>query len=209
MADLDVLTLGEGKAALNLSGTTQHDAELPGWITATSLLLDSKAGPIVKRDVADEIHDGSCGHIYTYLYPVAEYTTVTEYNNTTATVLTVETNASKPSAAYMAERYSPNPQLFSGLLRRRGSGNDAYFASGAGNVVVTYVAGRFDDTASVDERFKSAARLTLQNLWNSQRPNLADVGEFEVPQSNWPRFSVPNAVRQMLANEWQEAPEAI
>lgn len=209
MATLDVLTLAEGKAALNLAGTSQYDGEIPAWITASSLALDAKVGPIVKRTVTDEVHDGYGGHFYTRLYPVLTYTTVTEYNGTTATVLTVETNASKPASAYLAEQYGPNPALLSGLIRRRGSGSDAWFPEGIGNVVVTYEAGRFADTAAVDERFKSAARLTLQNLWNSQRPNLGDVGEFEVPQSNWPRFAIPNAVRQMLANEWQDAPRAI
>lgn len=208
-AVLDVLTLVEGKAALNLAGTSQYDGEIPVWITATSLALDAKVGPIVKRTVTDEFHDGRGSYFYTRLYPVLTFTTVTEYNGTTATVLSVETNASKPSPGYLAEQYEPNPALLSGRIRRRGSGFDAWFPEGSGNIVVTYVAGRFEDTAAVDERFKSAARLTLQNLWNSQRPNLGDVGEFEVPQSNWPRFAIPNAVRQMLANEWQDAPRAL
>lgn len=201
--DLDVLTFGEGKAALNLAGSSQYDAELPAWITAVSRLLDSKVGPVVVRTVTDEVHSGGLvTSIRTRLYPVKEYTAVVEYSDTTATVLTVETNVAKPDSAYLAERYDLDPSLYSGVIRRRTAGAELRFAGGSSNIVITYEAGRFDSTANVDERFKAAAKLTLQNLWNSQRPNLANVGEFEIPQSNWPRFSVPNAVREMLADEW-------
>jgi hypothetical protein len=201
-AALDWLTLAEAKAALNLSGATTHDAEIAPWVTATSLLLDHKVGPAVRRTITDETHDGGQGTIWARLYPVTSYTTIIEYAGLTATALTVENNLAQPAAAYRAEPYAPDPTLFSGRLDRRASGGDTYYPAGAANIIITYVAGRYADTASVDERFKAAARLTLQNLWNSQRPNLALVGEFEVPQSNWPRFAVPNAVREMLADEW-------
>lgn len=203
MATLDVLSLAEAKAALNLSGVVVHDTEIAPWVTATSLLLDRKVGPIVRRTVTDEIHDGGDGVIRTRLYPVHSFTTVTEYSGLTATVLTVDTNLTHPATGYRPEAYAPNAALYSGRLVRRSGGYGSAYPSGSGNVVITYVAGRFENTAAVDERFKSAARLTLQNLWNSQRPNLAQVGEFEIPQSNWPRFAVPNAVREMLADEWQ------
>lgn len=206
MATLDWLTLEEAKAGLNLSGVTTYNAELPAWITAVSLLLDSKVGPAVVRTITDEVHDGGAGVIRTRLWPVVSYTTVTEYTGLTPRVLTVETNLAHPAAGYRADRYGAEPSLFSGRIVRRSSGYGSVFASGSGNVVVTYVAGRFADTASVSERFKAAAKLTLQNLWNSQRPNLAVVGEFEIPQQNWPRFAVPNAVREMLADVWQEGP---
>ena len=117
-------------------------------------------------------------------------------------VLTRETNVLKPDSAYLAEAYGPNPALFSGRLRRRGGGSDTPFSAGQGNVEITYVAGRFDNTAAVDERFKAAAKLTLSYLWASQRPSLAQVGDFEVPTQNWPKFDVPNAVRMMLSDEW-------
>lgn len=207
MADVvDVLTLAEGKATLKLSGTAQYDSQLPAWITAVSRMLDHKVGPIVRRTVTEELHDGGDGYLRTRLWPIAAITTITEYASTTGTVLTAETNLAKPDAGYLAERYDRDPTLFSGLIRRRAGGSRSRFAGGSSNIVVTYSAGRFVDTATVDERFKSAARLTLQNLWNSQRPNLAEVGEFEIPQSNWPRFAVPNAVKEMLADEWQDGP---
>jgi hypothetical protein len=203
VADLDVLTLDEAKAALNLGGSTRYDAELPAWITAVSGLLDSRVGPVVQRDIEDEAHDGSYGVIWVDHWPVAEFTEVTEYAYTTATILTAETNITKPDAGYFAERYAPDPTLYSGRLWRRAGGSASYFAVGSGNVVVSYTAGRYADTEAVGERFKTAARLMLQNLWASQRPNLGEVGEFEAPQSLFPRFSIPNAAKELLAGEWQ------
>lgn len=213
MATLDVLTLAEGKQAVNLTGVSTSDAELALWITTVSLLLDRHVGPIVVRTVTNEMHDGGgsplfslygfTGVIFLRRFPVTSFTTITEYSGTTATVLTAETNLSKPSASYLAQRYGPDPALYSGRLERRASGSCVPFPAGTGNVVVTYEAGRFSNTGTVDERFKAAARLTLASLWNSQRPNLAQVGEFEVPMSNWPKFAVPNAVQEMLRDEWQ------
>lgn len=204
MSALDVLTLDEAKEALNVGGTTRYDAKLPAWITAVSGLLDKRAGPVVRRAVTDEPHDGSpTGAIWVNLWPVTSWTTVTEYSSTTATVLTLETNVLKPDHAFVAERYSQDPTLYSGRLRRRAAGVNWLFPSGYGNVVISYVAGRYLNTATVDERFKAAAKLMLENLWNSQRPNVAEVGEFEVPMGNWPRFAIPNAAKELLAGEWQ------
>lgn len=202
MATLDLLSLAEAKLALNLSGTTVHDAELPAWITASSLMLDDKVGPVVRRTITGELRPGGAALLTTVLYPVTSFTTVTEYLDTVGTVLTRETNVSKPDSAYFAEPYAPDPTLFSGVLRRRSAGSNQRFAAGSSNVEITYVAGRFPTTATVDERFKSAGRLILSNLWNSQRPNLAQVGEFEIPQGNYPRFAVPNAVKEMLFADW-------
>jgi hypothetical protein len=203
---LDILTLAEAKLALNLSGTTSYDSELPAWITGVSRLLDSEFGPVVRRTITGETHDGGYSSIRTRLRPVTSFTSVTEYVSTTGTALTVETNALKPASAYFADTYDRDPTLFSGRIRRRASGSDTVFATGSKNVAVTYVAGRFADTAGVDERFKGAARLTLAHMWMSQRPSLAQVGEFEVPTQQFPRWAMPNAVREMLADEWQWKP---
>jgi hypothetical protein len=204
---LDVLTLDEAKAAANVAGVTAYDLELPAWITAVSRRLDDAVGPIVRRTITSDLQDGGEGHeVRTAKYPVTSFNAVTEYQDTTATVLTRETNALKPSDAYLAEAYDPDPTLFSGRLRRRSGGSDSYYPQGRRNVEITYVAGRYATTASVDELFKLAARLTLLNLWNSQRPNTASVEEFDVPQSNFPRFAIPNAVRELLKAHWQEGP---
>lgn len=205
MADaLDLLTLAEAKAAINLSGSTQYDAELPAWITGVSRRLDKAVGPVVQRTVTAELHDGDRSYVRTLLYPVASFTTVKEYVDTSATTLTRETNALKPDSAYLALPYEADPTLFSGKIERRGGGSNVDFATGRQNVELTYVAGRAASAAAVDELFKAGARLTLGYVWNSQRPALGTVDEFEVPQVPWPHFAIPNAVQQMLSEFWQE-----
>ncbi len=204
MATLDVLTLAEAKSAVNLTNQAQYDTELAAWITAVSLRLDKAVGPIVRRAVTAELHDGGKSKVRTELWPVNTFTTVTEYLFTTPTVLTRETNVSKPDNAYIAEPYRADPTLFSGRIVRRNSGSDFRFPSGRENVEITYDAGRFLNTASVDEFFKLGARLLLEHLWNAQRPNVGAVGEFEVPQSNYPAFAIPNVVQQHFRDVWQD-----
>lgn len=207
MADtLDVLTLTEAKLAVNQSASTTYDTELASWITGVSRRLDRGVGPIVQRTITSELHDGGGCEFELNYWPATSVTTVTEYAGTNANVLTRETNSLKPSAGYLLEAYEPDPTLFGPIVRRRASNADYFFAWGRQNVAITYVAGRAAATATVDEIYKRAASLMLQNLWNSQRPNVGQVGEFEIPQGNWPRFTVPNAVRELLRDEWQDLP---
>ena len=204
MADaLDLLTLAEAKTAVNQSGVTTYDVELAAWVTGVSRRLDKAVGPVVQRTVTAELQDGGREHVFTNLYPVTSFTTVKEYVDTTSTTLTRETNATKPDSAYLIEPYAADPTLFSGKVRRRGGGSDVCFAVGARNVELTYVAGRSASTSAVDELFKTAARLFIQHLWNANRPSTGSVGEFEIPQANWPRFAVPNAVKELLTDFWQ------
>lgn len=204
MATLDVLTLSEAKLALNLTGTTAHDVELAGFITASSLRLDELVGPVVRRHITDETHDGGAPSVFLRWWPVASVATVTEYSGTTATVLTPESPGSQPADAYLTEPYSADPTLKGPQLHRRSSGTDARFADGRGNVTVTYTAGRAVDTAAVDHRFKLAASLILINLWRSQQDSSGGMGEFDVPNQIFPRFAVPNAVRELMHGEVQE-----
>ena len=204
MATLDVITLAEGKSALNLTGTTAHDAELPGWITAVSKRLDRLIGPVVRRTITERRDGGGDHRIYLAKHPITSITSVTEYAGTVATVLTEETNAAKPADAYLVDTYEADPTLLSNVLRRRSGGVDVSFAVGARNIEVTYVAGRFATTASCDEDAKKAAGLMLLNLWRSQEDSTGQVGEFDVPQSNFPAFAVPRAVRQMFDGEIQD-----
>lgn len=204
MADaLDLLTLAEAKTAVNLTGATTYDVELAAWVTAVARRLDKAVGPVVQRTVTAELHDGGHEYVYTVLYPVTSFTTVKEYADTTLTTLTRETNVTKPDSAYLIEPYKADPTLFSGKVRRRGGGSDVCFATGDQNVELTYVAGRAASTSAVDELFKNAARLFLQHLWNANRPSTGQMNEFEIPQANWPRFAVPNAVKELLADFWQ------
>ena len=205
MADtLDVLTLPEGKSALNLSGTTAHDGVLPGWITAVSRRLDKLVGPVVQRTITAEKHNGGVKRIFLKRFPNTSITSVTEYDGTTATVLTAETNALKPSDGYIVDDYSEDATYLSNIINRRGDGADATFAVGRKNIEATYVAGRFANTASVDERFKRGGALMLQNLWRAMQDGTGQVGEFDVPQSIFPTFAVPRSVRELFDGEIQD-----
>ena len=208
MATLDVLSLAEAKAAIG-QDTTSDDATLPPVITAVSLALDEGAGPIVVRTLTDEVYDGGQTDIQLAQWPVTSITSVTEYDGTTAQVLTAETNASKPVYGYRTEPYRGQPTgLLGPTVIRRGSGADARFPADRSNVVVTYVAGRFATTSAVSELFKEAARITLMHWWRTREQGTFEVvldgGDgFEVPRSNFPRWAVPNAAKELLGSEWQ------
>lgn len=206
MATLDVLTLEEAKDAINAANTTEHDTELPAWIAGVSKRLDKLTGPVVRRGVVDEKHDGGLSVIFLDLFPVYSVTSVVEYAGTVPVTLTEETNAVKPADAYALDTFSADPALKSNCVTRRRSNADGVFAVGRRNVVVSYEAGRFGTTATVDERFKMAARITLMYWWRSQQTSTAPVGDYDVPTINFPKFAVPNAVREMLCDDIQALP---
>lgn len=204
MATTDVLTLDEAKRVVDLTGSTTQDTELQARITTVSERLDKLIGPIVVRTVTGERRDGGYRSVFLRHYPITSITSVTEYRGTTATSLSEETLDSHPVDAYLAGQYTPDPSLLSQRLYRRRNGDDEHFARGLLNIEVSYEAGRFADTASVGERYKNAAALMLKNLWRSQQSSSGEFGEFTVPQSNFPTFAVPKAVREMLQGEIQQ-----
>lgn len=204
MAATDVLTLAEAKQQLNLSGTTAYDTELPLWISGISERLDALIGPIVRRTISNELHDGGYHTIYLRHYPIRAITTVIEYNWLTPLTLAPESNPSKPADAYLTEAYEMDRTLISQRIRRRYGGITGLFVPGKQNVVCTYEAGRVDNTASVSGKIKIAAGVMLQNAWRSQEISTSHVGEFDVPASNFPRFAVPRFVRDMFTRELQE-----
>lgn len=206
MADtLDVVTLAEAKDAVKIAVTDPvQDQILARYVTAVSRRLDKAIGPVVQRTVTNEKHDG--GRVFVFLdeWPATSITTVTEYDTVgTALVLTAETETTKPVDAYLTEPYSWAPPLFGKTVWRRKNGTPWWFEGGQSNVVVSYVAGRVANTAAVDARHKLAAGIMLQNLWRSEEHSVAEIAEFDVPAQNFPRFAVPRAVRELLADEWQ------
>lgn len=197
MADtFDLLT--EAEAEAELDNPTGLDAEIASLNTAISRRLDGLCGPIVQRTVTGETHDGR-RHVYLLNRPVMSVTTVTEYAYTTATTLTVETNAVKTS-----DNYQFDPRT--GVLYRRSGGCDVPFTPGRQNVVVTYVAGRYADTASVDALFKQAARICLKHLWVNEKSQGTQtfgsvVGYDDTIGMRVPTFAIPRAAVELLADE--------
>lgn len=162
MAATDIITLFEAKRYLSMDQSdTTKDGELSTYITGISKALDSFSGPVVKRTIADELHDGGAPFIMLREYPVDSVVTVTDYRDTTATVLTAATLG----ATSLLDEYMFNPN--NGLLYRRRNGYDWEFSLGRANVKVTYVAGRYANTVSVAEEFKLAACLSLAEAWKS------------------------------------------
>lgn len=166
MADtLDVLTLAEGHTAINLpSATTDYDTELALQITAISRLLDDEVGRVVQRAVTDELHDGGKWVLVTRQWPVASFTTVTEDLAGTPTVVT----------AYRKEPFDRIASLFSGRIEH----DTRVFTDGRWNTKVTYVAGRYANTAAVDARFKSCAGAILRRLWKRESGTWAQSSDF-------------------------------
>lgn len=202
MADTyDILTHEEGLAAIGSGSTAANDDKIVPWITAVSRRLDDYAGPVVRRTITGELHDGGCHTIDLRSFPVTSITSITEYVSTTGTALTAESNSSKPASAYQTQTYSADATFLSPRIRRRASGGDALFATGRQNIAVTYVAGRYANAAAVDAKFKQAASIMLKNFWRSMQQSAAQVDEFDVPVASFPRFAIPNAVRDLLAGE--------
>lgn len=196
MADtLDLLSLDEGKRALNipLADTTQ-DVEVASYITAVSRRIDDMCGPVVIRTVTGETHRGGAPTIFPRNAPVAAITSVTEYAGTTAQVLTAETNAAKT-----ANDYSVDSDGY--VIYRRSTGSDSVFPAGRSNVVITYEAGRYANTAAVDPLFKQAAAVFLSHLWKFEQGQGSATFGGPTEGLGIPSFGTPNAVRDLLADE--------
>lgn len=209
MADtLDVISLAEAKAFLNIgSSDTSKDTALAQKITAVSRRLDRLCGPIVQRTVTDEVHSGGCPSIRVRRWPVASFTTVTEYDATTPTVLTLEDFDTRPTDGYMPERWDSTPTaMFNGVIWRRTSGYGSWFPCGPEAVKVTYVAGRAANTAAVDALLKEAAGVALKNVWRPTESAVQSMGEFEVPAQNFPISVATKAVRDCCEDEMIAVP---
>lgn len=199
MADtLDVISLSEGKSAINTPSTagTTFDNEMAAFITAVSRRLDTLVGPVVNRTVTSERADGGSHYIILKKRPVFSVTTVTEYVSTTGTAIVAEGDSSKTGYDYLLDA-TP------GILYRRSSGSDALWARGRKNVVITYVAGRYADTTTVDQKYKIAAGIMLANLWHREQGQVTVEAPLFGPGTNFPTFAVPNAVIELLADEIQ------
>jgi hypothetical protein len=201
MAATDIVTVEEVLPVLSVKVPKPW---LAARISAVSKRLDDACGAVVQRTVTDEIVSGGDGYLR-LKHPVAAFTSVTEYQGTTAVVLTRETIGTEPADGYVAEPHLSLPGLFSGVIYRRASGGDARFYPGSGNIKVTYTAGRYVDTEAVEPHFKEAALIMLKKLADGDQ-TVVPVGEFDTPGARLPTFGVPRAVRELLFNEWREIP---
>lgn len=192
---LDVISLAEAKLALNIPGANvTQDGELSSYISAISLRLDRLVGPIVRRTITDEVHDGGQYLLTTRYYPVDSIVSIVERQGTTAVTLAAENFAAPTANDYLLD-------LTTGIIRRCSGGSDYRFYAGRANVLVTYVAGRFADTASVDPRFKQAAAIMLTHLWRKEQG--ANPGPYQTSDAATmvPGWAVPRAVLGLLEDQ--------
>ena len=153
-SDLDIITLAEAQAALNITNAADKTAtatELAQVVSAASRMVDSVFGPVVQRTVTKTVVAPS-GTVW--LDQPAAVTSVTEYVSGVATVLTAETATT--AGTYRLDATS-------GALRRRSNWSDSAWA--ANEVVVVYTAGRAANTAAVDPKFKAACAVCVVHLW--------------------------------------------
>ncbi|MGY6501641.1 MAG: hypothetical protein ACXIVQ_12235 [Acidimicrobiales bacterium] len=171
-----VLDESEVRTAVARKGSS--DAEvLAAMNVAVSRRLDRLCGPIVQRTVEAERHRRACTAIWLRHGPAS-----------------IDTIVVTPDQPWDPTPWSPDPAL-------------ALSIEGAfGDVTIDYTAGRYDTTATVDGRFKEAARLMLRNLWRSETQAVVQVGEYDVPSINFPTYAVPHAVRDLLRDDIVEIP---
>lgn len=193
MADtLDILTLAEAQSCLRQGSSTANDTTIALLVTAVSRRIDRAIGPVVTRTLTAETYDGVGTFIQLLSWPVSSVTTVVE----DGTTLTTD------------DWYIDKEK---GLLYRQNNGLDWSWAHTVSNhrdtVAVTYVAGRYADTASVDAYYKEGARLMLRHLWRSEEWNVNGLGvqDFDVPMVAFPSFSVPKAVIDWFGPLWRES----
>lgn len=202
MAATDLLTIVEARSAVNLpSGDDSHDTDLQLYVTGITGRVDAICGPVVQRTVSSETHDGGRSKVLLDVQHVSSVTSVSEWLNTTETSLSEESNSSKPTSGFLLHTVGP----YDWIIRRSGNA-DGRFPSGRNNVVVTYEAGRYADTDSVDETFKLAAASILRRIWKREQSSWAQTTDFFTDTEDPPpsrRFfrAVDPMVKELLADE--------
>lgn len=193
MAATDVIDIAAAQDMLGLDSQVDG-ALLQTYVTSASGLLDRMCGPVVIRSVTDELHDGGSSTVRLRLPPVSSVTAATEYAAGVPTTLTAEDVDTLPASGYLLD-----PKF--GVVRRRINGADASFPQGRRNVQVSYQAGRFASTASVDERFRHACFQLVAHLWSGEQTAGSAMFGGDQMWTPGPGFAVPNRVRELLADE--------
>lgn len=172
--DLDILTMPEALRALSLSdNNASFTEELEQLITAVTGDIESFCGPVVQREVTESL----CGYgptLWLTNWPVVSITTLTEY---TAGSVTPTSLLAEDEDTFLPYGYLLNPA--NGEVTRRASGFTTPFATGDRNIVAVYIAGRYEDTASVHPRFKNVAKTLLRAEWRTSAPSRQRSQDFD------------------------------
>lgn len=181
--EVSVLPLGDAKDALNIpQSDTTHDSEIQSYIASiTSCLERMTGGPLVNKTVTERSEMQS----FQTVIPVRQRPLVSVTSVTGASGGAIDLSAGL------------DLDVNAGLIRRQ-LNLPFYgpFFSWLPQVTVVYVAGW---GASVPAAFNSAARIILQNLWESQRGPLAMpmAGEPAVMVPGF-GYAIPNRAAELL-----------
>ena len=176
------ISLTDVKNHLNIT-VTDDDAELLAMLNAATGLIEGVVGPLSRRTVTAETHNGGRTTVLLKQAPIISITSCLENGS-----------------ALAATSYSVDEE--SGVLTRTSGytvytwGGDVDFAN-FNNISVTYVAGR----SIIPADLAHAVLELVRHLWTTQRGSIRRSGTDDyVPGSG---FSMPNRVREML-NRYQQ-----
>lgn len=177
-----IISLGEAKTHLSGGNPawTADDDELRNFLNAVTEVVESKAGPCVRRTVVQRISGSAGCQLVLNQVPVISVTSVqsvwTGGPSWTSTSLIVDTDA--------------------GIITTQLGAIPFFY----GPWDVTYTSGR----AVVPERFQHAAKELLRHLWDTQRGQLQAGVLLEGEQfttSTGQTFSIPYRVLELLADD--------
>lgn len=178
----DLLTLAEARAALTLPASdTSKDADLSNiYIPAVTPVVEDLTGPLMQRTVTHTVDGGK-----TFIVLPSRPTSVT---SVTETGVSLVANVD----------YTVNTRA--GIVVRGSTRTPYIFLPGQSNVVVTYVAGPYVNTADVPAQIKLAARIIVAQLWQADqqgfRPQFGQPDQSLVTTPSG--FAVPRRAYELL-----------
>lgn len=191
MGVTDLITLAEARSALRLPDSdTSHDADLSTiYIPAVTSPVEDIVGPVVSRSYT-RTFDGGVNAIVLLGHDNVTVTSVVE-NGITLTdgSGSPDTNAGDfivdnvAGIVIRGSQLAPRPYFY-----------------GRQNVTITWTAGMVDSTTDVPAPIKLAARIIMENLWQSDqqgfRPQFGapDMSMVSTPSG----FLIPNRAMQLL-----------
>jgi len=178
------LPLSQVKSHLNIvESSVVDDDELRAFILAATGLIEGVVGPLSRRTVTAETHNGGRTTVLLKQAPIISITSC------------LENGSALDSTSYSLDGESGVLTRTSGYTAYTWGGDVDY--SNFNNISVTYVAGR----SVIPADLAHAVLELVRHLWTTQRGSVRRSGTDDyLPGSG---FSMPNRVREML-NRYQQ-----
>lgn len=183
MAELDIISLEEGQAAVKAFSAT-NAPDLEATITGISGAIDEACGAVVAREVTELVSGPYSGGLLLTSTPVLEVTGVVETSGVTPATL--------DEADWNLEADGHYARLF-----RLSGGYDSTWVRGRRNIAVTLMSGRFESTADVSYRWREGFKSVLIAKWQWEAPMWArNRGEMQTDDGGFPvPFNLDAAIR--------------